>query len=454
MLARWLRDVLIGYLPPERNLSVPLDLQVLLFTLVLAVGTGLLFGLAPAFASTRVDVAPALKGDEAAAQPLRVFVRKGLVVFQIGLSCVLLMAATLFLRSLHNLLVIDPGFAREKILLASIDAGMTTRNPAFYPRLLEETRRLPGVVAAGLADFTPLGNHTGWTIFIPGYTPGIDEPRDSPSVGWISPGYFETMKLPLLLGRDFDWRLVASQSKVMIVNETFAKHYFEGQNPIGRRLGTSEGKYDFEIIGVVKDGKYTGLREGPTRVIYLPFSPLISTMVLHLRSTTPSAALASAVRQKVQELDRSAPVFNVHTVEQEIDRSLARERLVGMVTGLFGTLALVLAAIGLYGVTAYGVSRRTHEFGIRMAIGAEAGSIVRLVLREAMWMIAAGATTGLAAAWSLGRVVRSMLFAIEPMDSGSIAAVVLVLGATALIAAWIPARRASRIDAMRALRYL
>jgi predicted permease len=274
-------------------------------------------------------------------------------------------------------------------------------------------------------------------------------------VGFISPGYFATMNTPLLAGRDIDEQDVDSQRDVIIVNETFARHFFEGQNPVGRRVGVTAGVYNLEIIGVVKDSKYTGLREGAIRMIYVPHrpGPWAGQMVVHLRTVGNPVAVASALREKVRELDKNAPVFNVHTVQDELARSLLRERLVGTITGLFGALALVLAAIGLYGLMSYGVSRRTREFGIRMAIGAEAGSIVSLVLKEAMWLLIAGVAVGLAAAWALGRIVKSMLFGIEPADPVSALIAVVVLAAAAVVAAWIPARRASRVDPTRALRY-
>lgn len=450
VLARVLRDVLVSYLPAGQSLAVPLDTNALLFTLALALAAAMAFGLVPAFQSTRVDVAPALKGEEIASKPVRVFFRKGLVVFQMSLTFLLLIAAALFLRSLHNLLTLDPGFARENILVASVDADVK-----LFPRLLEAVKQLPGVVSAGLSDSPPLGTNTGWNIFVP-RLPRFKEPRDSPSVAFVSSGYFATMKIPLLLGRDIEESDVTFHRNVMVVNETFARFFFAGENAVGQRVGLSKGGiYDWEIIGVVKDGKYTGLREEEMRMIYVPYraGPWASHMVVHLRTAGNPLALASAIRQTVRGLDKTAPVYNVHLVQEELERSLLRERLVGTITGLFGALALVLAAVGLYGLTAYGVTRRTREFGIRIAIGAKAGSIVRLVLREALWLLALGIVVGLAAAWGLGRVVSSLLFGIAPADplSGALAVVVLVV--SALAAAWIPARRASKVEPTTALRY-
>ena len=453
LLARTLRDVLLTYLPSAQSVAVPLDLEVLLFALAVAVGAALLFGLVPAFQSTKVDVVPALKDEETSAGPVRIRLRKGLVVFQVSLSLLLLVAAALFLRSLDNLRGVETGFTRDNILIAAVDATMD-RQMQFYPRLLEEVKQLPGVLAAALADTPPLGVHTGWSIVVPGYVPQANEPRSSPWVGFISPGYFATMRIPLLLGRDVDERDVSSTNKVMVVNETFARHFFAGGNPIGRSVGLVEGVYDYEIVGVVKDGKYTGLREERLRMVYVPFrpGPWASHMVVHLRTASDPAALATALREKVRALDATAPVFDVHTVRDEIDWSLLRERLLGTITTLFGGLALLLAAIGLYGTMLYGVARRTREFGIRVAIGAGTGSILRLVLREALGLVIAGVSLGLASAWALGRVVSSMLFAIEPTDLVSIAIAGVVLVAVALAASAIPARRASRVDPTMALR--
>jgi len=295
----------------------------------------------------------------------------------------------------------------------------------------------------------------GWMVFVAGYTPTTNEPAKTPWVGFISPGYFETMGIPLLLGRDINDHDMMTRHNVAVVNETFALHFFGRDNPVGRRLGMKEGVYDWEIIGVVKDSKYTGLREEPTRMMYVPArpGPWASRTVVHLRTPGNPAALASALRQKVHELDKTATISNVHTVQDELDRSLSRERLLGTITSLFGALALLLAVIGLYGLVAYGVARRTREFAIRIAVGAEAGGIVRLVLLEAVWLLAAGTTIGLAAAWVFGRVISSMLFGIQAADPLSAVVAVLVLAVVALVAAWIPARRASRIHPMAALKY-
>ena len=452
LLARWGRDLLLTYLPVGQTLSAPLDSEVLLFTLAVALGAGILFGLAPAFQSTKVDIAPVLKGNVVLGSARSPF-RNGLVVFQVGLSLVVVIGAVLFLRSLNALLSIDTGFTRQNVLVASIDV-VSQGEVNFYGRLLETLKTTPGVVSAATAWSAPLGTNTGWLIYIPGYVPRPDEPRTTPWVDGISPGYFRTMGIPLMLGRDFADRDVSSKSTVMIVNETFARHYFGDENPVGRYVGLAPGVFDVEIVGVVKDGKYTGLREQPVRMMYVPQRQLpgASQTTVLVRTAGDPLAFAPTLRQKTAEIDRQAIVHNVATAQNQIDRSLLRERLVATMSGLFGVLALVLAAIGLYGVLSYGIARRTREFGIRIAIGAEGRSILRMVLREASWVLALGIICGLTAASWLGRIVSNLLYGVQPGDVASTAIAVGVLAAAGTLAAWIPARRASRIDPLVALR--
>ena len=456
VLARWLRDLLLTYLPGTQRLDATLDLRVLSFTLAVSVGAVLLFGLLPALQSVRVDVAPTLKGDDGASRGRRMFLRQGLVALQIAGSCVLLVATALFMRSLHNLMQIDPGFSSDDVIVATVDAP-ADRAMQFYPQLLDEIRRLPGVTSAALADSAPLRTRTGWTFFVPGFVPGasgINEPRDSPWVAFISPGYFSTMRTPLLLGRDFDDRDLHSGANVLVVNETFARYYFGADNPIGRRVGTRNGVYNWEIVGVVQDAKYTGLREEALRTAFVPFrpGPWASSMVLHVRSAPGAAGLVAAIRTTVQTLDRTVPIFDVHTVRDEIDRTLLRERLVRTVTSIFGGLALLLAATGLYGTVSHGVVRRTREFGIRVAIGAGPVRILGLVLRDAAAWVVAGMGIGLTASWLLSRTVSGLLFSVAAVDALSVAIASVILIVTTFAAALIPARRAARVDPVSALR--
>jgi predicted permease len=453
LLARWGRDVLLTYLPVGQTLSAPLDSNVLLFTMIVAIAAALLFGLAPAYHSTKVDVAPVLKGG-VVHQSTRSPFRKGLVVFQVAVSLVVVIGAVLFLRSLNALLSIDTGFTRKNVLVASIDM-VTERDVNFYGHLLQALKTTPGVVSAAVAWSAPLGTNTGWLVYIPGYVAKPDEPRTTPWVDGISPGYFKTMGIPILLGRDFDDRDVAAKASVMIVNETFARHYFGDESPVGRHVGLTPGVFDVEIIGVVKDGKYTGLREQPVRMMYVPHRERIGTsqMTVLVRTAGDPVTFAPTLRQKATEIDRQAIVHDISTAQDQIDRSLLRERLVATISGLFGALALLLAAIGLYGVLSYGITRRTREFGIRIAIGAEGRSILKMVLREAGWVLAFGIVAGLTAAWWLGRIVSNLLYGVQPGDLVSMGIAVGVLAVAGTLAAWIPARRASRIDPIQALRY-
>jgi putative ABC transport system permease protein len=262
------------------------------------------------------------------------------------------------------------------------------------------------------------------------------------------------MGIPIVAGRDFDDRDVTSKASVMIVNETFARHYFDNENPVGKHVGLAPGVFDVEIVGVVKDGKYTGLRERPVRMMYVPHRERIGTsqMTVLVRTAGDPLAFASTLRQKATDIDRRAIVHNIATVQDQIDRSLLRERLVATISGLFGILALLLATVGLYGVLSFGIARRTREFGIRIAIGAEGASILRMVMREAGWVLGAGIVTGLIAAWWLGRIVGGLLYGVQPGDIASLGIAVGVLTAAGTLAAWIPARRAARIDPIQALR--
>ena len=452
ILARSGRDALLTYLPADQSLSAPLDLEVLLFTMAVTVTAAVLFGIAPAFQSARIDVAPALKGGDRV-RSARLPFRKGLVVFQVGLSLVVVIGALLFLRSLYGLLSEDTGFARRNVLVASID--LPPNRPDVNSRLLDAMRHLPGVESAALADSAPLGTSIGWNIYVPGYVPRANEPTSSPWVSLVSRGYFETMMVPLLRGRDFDERELSSDRMVVIVNETFARHYFGSENPVGRRVGLAPGAQDIEIVGVARDAKYTGLKDGAIRMVYVPYrpGPWAGSVTVHLRTAGDPMTLAAALRKAVATIEPQAPGSNIRTVEEEIGRTLLRERLLATITALFGALALTLAAVGLYGVLSFGVTQRTRELGIRIAVGATRGRILRLVLREAGWVLGLGTAVGLGAAWMLGRVVGTLLFGISATDPASTAIAVAVLAAAGIAAAWIPARRAARVDPIRALRY-
>jgi predicted permease len=437
VLSRWARDLLVRALLPTQSLDVSLDSRVLALAAALGVAAGVLCGLAPALQSSRPRLTYALKMDSAVFGAGRFSLRGALVVAQVALSVLLLIGAGLFLRTLLNLRSVNPGFARENILLVSTDPPLNGYSPdrskLFYGNLLDAARALPGVRFASMADSSPLDNHTYWDIYVSGST--FQSKETTPQVTTIAPGYFTTMNIRLLLGRDIAEQDRDGAPKVAVVNETFARTYFPNEGAIGKRLGANKGEFNIEIVGVVQDSKYQGLRE------------LSSNPMLYV-----TYAVIAALRQQVRRLDANIPVYNIHTVEEQIDRTLSAENLMATVAALFGFLALTLSAAGVYGVMAYAVSRRTREVGIRVALGAGYGSIVQLILRDAAVLVVGGVVVGVPTAYALARMAASRFFGVSPGDAVSIWLAVGTLCIAGFLAAWIPARRAARVDPMVALR--
>ncbi len=472
---------------PRRGFPITLDFtpdwRVLLFLFAVALVAGTLAGLAPALRATRPEILPCLKSETA---PLgfggrRFDLRKALVVVQIALSVLLIAGAALLVRSLMNLRGLDPGFRRENVLLVSVDPALigykTQQVKSFYDRVVAETQRMPGVRSASAASILPLGGMR-WNgdVTVEGYKRKPDE-RPYVDFNSVTPRFFETMGIPILLGRDFraqdiplvaverpekfnpamedDWR--GDFARVALVNETFARRYFAGQSPVGRRFSQGmeyrAGK-SFEIIGVVRDARYFGLREPVEPMVYAPaWTSASERMWLCIRTTGEPAALVTHIRQKVREIDPGLWIAHVRTLEQNLDENIVQERMVATLSGLFGLLALALAAVGLYGVMAHAVARRTREIGIRMALGAPRRQVLWMVLRDALVMVAAGTAAGIPAALVLSKLVASLLFGVSPQDPATLAAAIVVLVAVAAAASWLPARRASTVDPMDALRY-
>jgi predicted permease len=422
---------------------------VLAVAAALGLAAGIGCGLAPALRSSRAmwGKAPGLSKSRVGA---------GLVVVQVALSVLLLIGAGLFLRTLANLRSVDPGFRRQNILLVSTDPPLNgysaDRSKVFYRNLLDAARALPGVRSAGLTDSSPLANHTFWDFYVQGWT---RSEMPSAQATEISPGYFETMNIRLLSGRDLTVQdLDAAAPKVVIVNESFARQYYPDESAVGKRLGLNRGESNIEIVGVVQDSKYQGLREAVQPMLYLPYAQnrLFDSMILHMRTAGSPAPVVAALREQVRRLDPNLPVYNVHTVEEQIDRTLTGENLMATVAALFALLALALSTAGVYGVMAYAVNRRTREVGIRMAVGATRESILRLVLRDAARLVGAGLLVGVPIAYALARLAASLLYEVGAGDAVSIAAAITVLSSAGFAAAWIPARRAARVDPMAALR--
>jgi predicted permease len=478
--AWWGVQVLLGLIP-KRGIPVDLHLspdpRVLGFAFLASVVTGLICGLVPALQSTRPNLVTSLKDETAAARRARFDLRRGLVVLQVAVSLLLLIGAGLFVRSLSNLKSLDPGFVRERVLIAGINPqnsgyqGQRLRD--YYERLLAKTKLGPEVRSASLAAITPLeGSRWNSDITVEGYTWKPDE-RPYVDFNAVSPRFFETLGIPIIAGRDFrdqDSPAVTPDPKpkpdpkdklagphVLIVNESFAKKFFGNRPAVGARMCRGDKfkmEEAYEIVGVVKDVKYFGLREATEPMVYVPiWRDGAGNCSLLVRTSGDPERVVSAIRREAAELDPAVPVRQTLTLSEQFDNNIAQERMLTTLCSFFGALALLLAAVGLYGVMAQSVARRVREIGIRMALGAQGAEVLWLVLREVILMVGIGALIGLPAAFALTRLVTTYLFGLTPQDPLSIAGSVSVLLAITALAGLIPARRATRVDPMIALRY-
>jgi predicted permease len=471
VLATWGASVLLGYFTtPEAPLAVTPhpDARILLFTSGLALATALIAGIMPAFRSSRVDVAPALKGAGGSVGGEQPRLRKTLVVAQVALSFTLLIGAGLFVRSLNNLLDVNPGFRTTRMLTFSFDlsrAGyVNARSHAFAEQFLDAISHTPGVSSAAYA-FQSLLTGGGWGMgfTIEGYQPKSNEDGAS-MCNAVSPRFFKTLGIPLLAGREFTERdaLVGPAPdgwpyRVAVVNETFAKRYFKGGNPLGRHVGIGQDPgtpTPIEIVGVVKDSKHVTIRQEPVPQIFFPYlqSGQLENVTAYVRTEQDPDSLMPALRRRIASLDPQLAVYDVATLEERVERSVVNERLIASLSATLSVMATVLSIVGLYGVMAYMVTRRTREIGIRMALGALSSQIARGVLREAGVLVAIGLGLGFGAAWWLGRYVQSQLYGVSPADTTTIAAAAVMLASVACLASALPARRAARVTPMSALR--
>ena len=472
LFAWWATRALIAFLPrSESNIALHLspDARMLGFTLAVSLLTGVLFGLAPALRSASLHLSPSLKQSArpAGGQGFRYSLGKALVAVQIALSLVLVAGATLFVRSLENLRRVDTGFTRDRLLSLRLEPlgseFKTARLDRDYQDLLQRIRAIPGVRAASLAGFAPISRNA-WEHG-QSYDGGLrmsalgdPSTANGVEVRWMQvyPGYFATMGIPLLAGRDLAPRDTRESQPVAVINETMALMLFAGRNPIGRRFGVTGQELDIEVAGVVRDARYGNLRDAPAPMYFQTFQQMRTgrgQMTLHVRVSGNAAPVAAAVRREAQALCKDVPLFELTTLEEQVDAALTRERLIAMLSGFFGTLALVLACIGLYGTMTYMVSRRTAEIGIRMALGARRETVVWLVLREGMMLALAGLAVGLPAAFAASRMLAGMIFGLSSAAPWWIALAFAPLAAAAALAALMPAARAARVDPMVALRY-
>jgi predicted permease len=465
-LAVTIDRALLDFLPSGHtplSLSSTPDWTVLGFTFAISLLAGGGFGLVPALQSTRPKLANTLK-DEAGGviRGGSAGLRKGLVVAQVSLSLLLLIGAGLFLQSLRNLKTLNPGFEVKNLLAFNVDPTMSRYDPKwstdYYRRLHERLSALPGVESHTFA-VVPLLEDDEWDnwVTIEGYSAKQDE-RPDPHMQYCSPGFFKTLKIPVLLGRDFTDRDVAGAPKVGIVNQKFVKRYLGGADPLGRHIGMGIDpgtKLDIQIVGVVGDTKYESMRDEIPFELYIPSeqTDFANGGTVYVRAQGDPTQLFNTLRTAVRGVDTGVPMYDMRTLDDQVKISLLTERLLATLSSVFGCLATLLAALGLYGVMAFMVARRTREIGIRMALGAGQGSVVWMVLRETLTLAGIGVAIGLAGAYAVTRLIQAQLFGVKPTDLLTMAAASLGIAAVTALAGYVPARRATGIDPMSALRW-
>jgi putative ABC transport system permease protein len=467
LLALWGVDLLVhldtGNIPRANEIGI--DGRVLSFTLAISLLTGMIFGLAPALQASKLNLNETLKegGRSSAGSWRGRRVRGLLVVSEIALTLVLLIGAGLMIKSFRRLLETPPGFNPQNVLTMQIQVSSFQHSQppqwvAFYRQVLERVAALPGVQSVGTCDsLPPRIFQRGNSFAIEGHpSPG---PGQSPiaQLFTISPDYFRALNVPLLKGRYFTEADTAAAPGVAIINETIARRFFPNEDPVGRRLklGNPESQSPrLTIVGVVGDVKYSGLDADTEAGLYIPYlqNP-VPGMYLMVRTASYPLSLAAAVRGQVLAVDKDQPVANIKTMEQVLAESVAQRRLNTLLLGLFAAVALSLAMVGIYGVVSYSVSQRTHEIGIRMALGAQTGDVLRLVVRQGLQPVLIGMAIGLTGALALTRLLSSLLYGVSATDPATFVVISLLLTAVALLACYIPARRATKVDPMIALRY-
>ncbi len=463
MMASWLVDLAAAYKPP---IDVPLlidlhiDYRVLMFTCLLSLVTGVLFGLIPALQATKTDLVSALKDEMSTAVYRRSWLKNSLIVLQVALSLVLLVGGGLMLRALARAQTLDLGFNPNNAIEMSFDLRLQgyvgAQGREFQKRLLGRVRALPGVQAAGIASMVPVDLHfSRSSVFIEGQAGARrgDVPRAL--FTYVSPDYFAAMETRLMRGRDFNEQDNEKSMPVAIVNETFARQFWPGEDAIGKRF--SMGDLDepkMQVIGITQDGKYAGLNEDAKPFVYRPmFQTFIGSSNLIVRTQSEPEKLLAAIRSEAQQLDPTLPIASAKTLVEHMSVPLLPARLAASVLGSFGLLALALASIGIYGVMSYGVLKRVREIGIRLALGAQKADVLKMIIGQGMRLVVIGVGIGLVGAFALTQVMKSYLYGVSTTDPLTFVVVVLLLSMVALLACFIPARRATKVDPMVALRY-
>jgi predicted permease len=448
--------------PPQAQLFLDLapDTRVLLFTGAIACATAVAFGLAPAWAATRVTPGSMFGVVRATATGSgRLRIGRWLVAGEVGLAVCLLIAALLFARTLQKLSDVPPGFPTDNLVLAVLSPPRTPRAgadaTAFYDRLLPRLEALPGTRAASFARHVMLGGGADQIVLsrVPGFVPR--SPRDLRlAEDIVGPRFFETAGIPLTRGRDFSVNDTAATPRVTIINESAARFYFGDRDPIGERL-TAGGGPGYEIVGVASDTKYNSLRDPSPRMMYRHALQVgtADAMTLHVRTSSDPQTVAPAIRREIQAVDSRIAVAMVMTQAAVIEASLAPERTLAILSSVFGLVAVTLAAIGIYGLLAYGVAQRIPELGVRLALGARPADVSWLIMREMLMLVTMGVAIGVPAAIGLMRVARGLLFGLTATDPLTLVVAFALIATVALLAAYVPARRASRVNPVEALRY-
>ena len=459
--------IVVGYwgkqlLPGPPGQMAGLDWRVLLFVLTITALTGLIFGSAPAFRGTGMNVNSALKETSRGVVGSRSVLGKSLLVIQVAISLVLLVGAGLFLRTLSNLRHVEVGFNPQNLLLFRVNPSLNRydekRTATLYRDMLERLATVPGVRGVALSAPALLsGSVNSTSIYVQGrvYDLSVRDRNNDINRLVISPNFFELMEIPVLRGRAFTDRDTATSQKVVIINEAAARKYFPDEDPIGRRFGSSvETSGDLEVVGVLRDVKYDSVRDAAPPTMYVPYTQTrVGSPVFEVRTAGLPTVAAGAVREAVRQIDPNLPLMDVSTQIEQVELRFMQEKLFAQAYTLFGALALLLAAIGLFGLMSYNVSRRTNEIGIRMALGAQRYDVLRLVMRESMILVAIGVAAGLAIALGAGHLITTLLYGLPPTDAISIALATGVMILVSAVAGYLPARRASRVDPMVALHY-
>ncbi|HZN07800.1 MAG TPA: ABC transporter permease [Pyrinomonadaceae bacterium] len=468
LLALWVTELLEGFVPVlEYNIVenfFALDTRALVFTLIISLATGLIFGLAPAWHSSNPEVVPILKGDLAAGERLRgrrFSLRSALVVVQVALSLAVLVCGGLFIKSFRKAQTMDPGFGTKNALIVSLNPELvgydSERSRNFFRQVIDRAQSLPGVEAAATARLMPLGDssNSNGPILKEGETLERGSAGRTIMTNVVSAGFFRTMQIPFVEGRDFDDRDQVKSQQVVIVNQKMAEMLWPGESAVGKRIfiGT-DSREPNEVVGVVKTGRYRNLAEDPKPYFYYPMTQRRpARMMLVMRTNVDARGLVGAIRKEVQNVDRSVPVSAVRTMDEHMTYALWAPNMAASLSLAFGVVAILLSAVGLYSVMAYVVSQRTREVGIRMALGANRADVLKMIAAQGMRLAVIGVVIGLLLSLAMARALSSLLIGISGYDVTTFVVVSSLLVLVALIACYLPARRATKIDPLVALRY-